>query len=62
LAARERGDFNTAAVIAGESAGLVRDVPTAGELVRRIMAEANDLMANASHRADGEAPSSPTRP
>jgi nitronate monooxygenase len=62
LAARERGDFNIAAVIAGESAGLIRDVPTAGELVRRIMAEANDLMANASHRADAEAPSSPARP
>jgi nitronate monooxygenase len=39
-AAYEAGDYNTANVTVGESIGLVRDIPRAGELVRRISAEA----------------------
>src|SRR4029077_4068114 len=39
-AAYEAGDYDTANVTVGESIGLVRDLPPAGELVRRISAEA----------------------
>jgi nitronate monooxygenase len=39
-AAYEAGDYETANVTVGESIGLVRDLPPAGELVRRISAEA----------------------
>jgi nitronate monooxygenase len=43
-AARQRGDFDTAAVIAGEACGLIHDIPPAGEIVARIMAEAERLL------------------
>jgi nitronate monooxygenase len=43
-AAHERGDFDVAAVIAGEVAGLIHDIPTAKEIIRRMMAEADDLV------------------
>ena len=43
-AARERRDFDTAAVIAGEASGLIHDVPPAGEIVGRVMAEAERLL------------------
>jgi nitronate monooxygenase len=46
-AAREQGDFDTAAVIAGEAAGLIRDLPTAGEIIRRIVAQAEQLLSSA---------------
>jgi nitronate monooxygenase len=39
-AAYEAGDYDTANVTVGEGIGLVRDIPRAGELVRRISAEA----------------------
>lgn len=42
--ARRAGDFSIAAVIAGEAAGLVRDVPSAGTIVQRIVAEAERLL------------------
>jgi nitronate monooxygenase len=38
--ARERGDFDVAAVIAGEVVGLVHDIPSAAEVVRSIVVEA----------------------
>jgi nitronate monooxygenase len=38
--AYESGDYETANVTVGESIGLVHDIPKAGELVRRISAEA----------------------
>lgn len=44
VAARERGDFDIAAVIAGESCALVHDIPPAGEIVRRTVAEAERLL------------------
>jgi nitronate monooxygenase len=47
-AARERGDFDVAAVIAGEACALIDDIPTAGEIVRRIVAKAEHLLV--SHR------------
>ena len=39
-AADESGDYDTANVTVGESIGLVREIPRAGDLVRRISAEA----------------------
>ena len=42
--ARERGDFDVAAVIAGEAAGLIHDIPPAAEIVERIVGEAEDRL------------------
>lgn len=44
-AAREQGDFDIAAVIAGESAGLVREILPAREVVERTVREAAALLA-----------------
>jgi len=44
LAAKERGDFDIAAVIAGESAGLIHDAPSAAEIVHRITTQAEALL------------------
>ena len=41
--ARERGDFDTAAAIAGEACGLIRDIPPAAEIVARVVAEAERI-------------------
>lgn len=38
--ARAAGDFDTAAVIAGEAAGLIHDLPTVAELMQRLIGEA----------------------
>jgi len=43
-AARERGDFDIAGVIAGEACGLIHDIPPAGEIVERIVREAEQLL------------------
>jgi nitronate monooxygenase len=43
--ARDAGDFDTAAVIAGEAIGLIHDLPPAAEIVERVVAEATDLLA-----------------
>lgn len=42
------GDPDAAAVIFGEAAGLVRDVPPAAEIVERMVAEAADLLRRSS--------------
>lgn len=42
--ARERGDFDVAAVIAGESCSLILDIPAAGEIVARVVGEAERLL------------------
>lgn len=44
-AARERGDFDVAAVIAGESVALVHDIPPAGAIIREIAEKAEALLA-----------------
>src|SRR5271166_1090657 len=44
-AARAAGDFDTAAVIAGEAAGLIHDIPPAAELIERVVHEASTLLA-----------------
>jgi len=43
-AARERGDFDVAGVIAGDACGLIHDIPRAGEIVERVVAEAERLL------------------
>jgi nitronate monooxygenase len=49
-AARETGDFDVAAVIAGEAVDLIDDIPSAAEIVRRMAAEAAALLTGASNR------------
>ena len=44
-AAVEQGDFDTAAVWAGEGIDLIRDVVPAGEIVRRLVAETDAALA-----------------
>jgi nitronate monooxygenase len=44
-AARAAGNFDIAAVIAGESVGLIHDIPPAGEIVERIVTEAEQIIA-----------------
>jgi nitronate monooxygenase len=46
--ARERGDFDVAGVIAGESCALIHDIPPAGEIIERIVAEGERLLG--THR------------
>jgi nitronate monooxygenase len=50
-AAREAGDFDVAAVIAGEASGLVHDVRPAQEVVQRVVREASDLLARGTSRS-----------
>lgn len=47
-AARERGDFDVVAVIAGDACALIQDIPTAGEIVRRIVVDAERLLPHRS--------------
>jgi len=49
-AARESGDFDTAAVIAGEAVGLIHDLPDAGEIVTRTVAQAENLLQKGARR------------
>lgn len=46
-AARAAGDFDTAAVIAGEASGLIHDIAPAAEIVDRMVREAVALLRNA---------------
>lgn len=43
-AARAAGDFEIAAVIAGEAVGLIHDIPPAAEIVGRIVTEADQML------------------
>jgi nitronate monooxygenase len=43
-AAKAAGNFDIAAVIAGEAVGLIHDIPTAGEIVERITLEAEQIL------------------
>ena len=45
VAARAAGNFDIAAVIAGESAGLVHTIAAAGDIVDRVVREASELLA-----------------
>jgi nitronate monooxygenase len=44
--AQKSDDFETANVTVGETIGLVHDIPKAGDLVNRIVAEASDRLIN----------------
>ncbi len=46
--ARSAGDFDTAAVIAGESVDLVSDIPPAAEVVERVAKEASALLSGSN--------------
>jgi len=48
LAARQAGDYNIAAVIAGEAAGLIHDIPSAREIIERTVQQAAALLARGS--------------
>ena len=43
-AAKAAGNFDIAAVIAGESVGLIHDIPPAAEIVGRVVTEAEQLL------------------
>jgi nitronate monooxygenase len=43
--AKAAGDFDIAAVIAGEAVGLIHDIPRAGEIVDRIVTEAGQILS-----------------
>lgn len=43
-AARAAGNFDVAAVFAGEAVGLIHDIPTAAEIIERIASEAEQLL------------------
>ncbi len=44
-AAREAGDVDEGPLSMGQDAGLIRDIPAAGEIVRRIAHEAEEILA-----------------
>ncbi|MGJ4886631.1 NAD(P)H-dependent flavin oxidoreductase [Bradyrhizobium sp. HKCCYLRH3099] len=44
VTARAEGNFDVAAVIAGEAVGLIHDIPPAGEIVERIVGEATRIL------------------
>jgi nitronate monooxygenase len=46
--ARNEGDFDTAAVIAGECVDMISDIPPAREVVERIVKEASALLAGSN--------------
>jgi nitronate monooxygenase len=55
-AARRENDFDIAAVIAGESSGLIRDITSAREVVEGVMREASVLLARWSSHTFSEQP------
>jgi NAD(P)H-dependent flavin oxidoreductase YrpB (nitropropane dioxygenase family) len=44
-AARETGDVDEEPLSMGQDAGLIRDIPPAAEIVRRIAQEAEEILA-----------------
>ena len=58
--ARARGDYGELYVYAGQAVGLIRDLPAADELVRRLVAEAEAVLLKSRQlltdpgTADGE--------
>jgi nitronate monooxygenase len=48
-AARAAGNFDIAVVFAGESAGLIHDIPPAAEIVERLASEAEQLLLGRSN-------------
>jgi nitronate monooxygenase len=50
-AAKAAGNFDIAAVIAGEAVGLIHDIPPAAEIVDRIVGEANHILSGRHNSA-----------
>lgn len=50
--ALEAGDIDNASVFAGEAVGLIRDIAPAGEILHRMMREAEDLLARPAKAPD----------
>ncbi|MGH6623312.1 MAG: NAD(P)H-dependent flavin oxidoreductase [Burkholderiaceae bacterium] len=50
MAAREAGNFDIAAVIAGEASGLIRDIPSAAALMKKLVNDAETLLTEKSSR------------
>ena len=50
-AAKAAGNFDIAAVIAGEGVGLIHDIPPAGEIVERIVTEAEQILSGRRNSA-----------
>jgi nitronate monooxygenase len=44
-AERDAGNFDVAAVFAGQAVGLIHDIPPAGEIVERIVSEADQILS-----------------
>ncbi|MGY4237054.1 nitronate monooxygenase [Bradyrhizobium sp. USDA 4449] len=59
-AAKMAGDFEIAAVFAGEAVGLIHDIPPAAEIVGRIAAEAEQLLAGQRNSIAAAQDSSPS--
>lgn len=51
-AAKAAGNFDIAAVIAGEAVGLIHDIPPAATIVERIVSEAREIFARRSNTID----------
>ena len=45
LRARESGDADEGALLIGQDAGLIHDIPSAGELIRRLAGEAEEILS-----------------
>src|SRR5215212_3468946 len=57
--ARDAGDFDTAAVIAGEGVDMISDIPSAGEVVGRMVKEAAALLAGSNRYRVEQQPTAP---
>jgi nitronate monooxygenase len=53
-AARAAGNFDVAAVIAGEAVGLIHDIPPAADIVERIVTEAEQILQGRRNSAISE--------
>lgn len=51
MSARAAGDFDTAFVVSGEAIGLIHDLPDAGDIVTRTVAQAESLLQKGAQRA-----------
>ncbi len=54
-AALQSGQVDAGLVWAGQTVGLVKDIPTCGELLERMVADCRAALASASGRASGAA-------
>jgi nitronate monooxygenase len=58
--ARESGDLDIAPVIAGECVGLVHDIPSVGEIIRRTVTQAERLLSEAPRFVAAPMPARPS--